>query len=127
MSHVSRAFRPLLATALTLGAASAQAQEAEQYRTFKLSDGREFTAIILATEAAGFQVRGNIVWDKGDIEGKRGFNAGNFSPFYQAPFNCWEHVLVFRKPGTNGIITHRFGNSARTRLIASTSSRNNCA
>lgn len=46
----------------------------------------------------GFQMLGNIVWDKGDIEGKRGFNAGNFSPFYQSPFNCWEHVLIFQKP-----------------------------
>ena len=50
----------------------------------------------------GFDLIGNIVWDKGDIEGKRGFNAGNFSPYYQAPFNCWEHVLVFRKPAGNG-------------------------
>ncbi len=48
----------------------------------------------------GFELLGNIPWDKGDIEGKRGFNAGNFSPFYQAPFNCWEHILVFKKPGT---------------------------
>ncbi|MCG2578084.1 site-specific DNA-methyltransferase [Dechloromonas sp. XY25] len=48
----------------------------------------------------GFQCLGNIVWDKGEIEGKRGFNAGNFSPFYQSPFNCWEHVLVFQKPGS---------------------------
>lgn len=47
----------------------------------------------------GFECIGNIVWDKGEIEGKRGFNAGNFAPFYQSPFNCWEHVLVFRKPG----------------------------
>lgn len=47
----------------------------------------------------GFEMVGAIVWDKGEIEGKRGFNAGNFSPFYQAPFNCWEHVLVVRKPG----------------------------
>lgn len=46
----------------------------------------------------GFECVGNIVWDKGEIEGKRGFNAGNFAPFYQSPFNCWEHVLVFRKP-----------------------------
>lgn len=52
-----------------------------------------------AFRRAGFEVVGNIVWDKGDIEGKRGFNAGNFSPYYQAPFNCWEHILVFRKPG----------------------------
>jgi DNA modification methylase len=50
----------------------------------------------------GFELLGNVVWDKGDIEGKRGFNAGNFSPYYQAPFNCWEHVLVFRKPERNG-------------------------
>jgi DNA modification methylase len=46
----------------------------------------------------GFDCVGNLVWDKGDIEGKRGFNAGNFSPFYQSPFNCWEHILVFQKP-----------------------------
>lgn len=48
----------------------------------------------------GFVLDGCIVWDKGDIEGKRGFNAGNYSPYYQAPFNCWEHILVFRKPGS---------------------------
>lgn len=47
----------------------------------------------------GFECRGNIAWDKGDIEGKRGFNGGNFSPYYQAPFNCWEHILVLAKPG----------------------------
>ncbi|WP_104524950.1 DNA-methyltransferase [Blastococcus atacamensis] len=46
----------------------------------------------------GFEYAGNMVWDKGDIQGKRGFNAGNFSPFYQSPFNCWEHVLLLRKP-----------------------------
>lgn len=51
----------------------------------------------------GFECVGNIVWDKGEIEGKRGFNAGNFAPFYQAPFNCWEHVLVFRKPGGESV------------------------
>jgi DNA modification methylase len=50
---------------------------------------------------AGFQLSGSITWDKGEIEGKRGFNAGNFSPYYQAPFNCWEHVLVFVKPPAN--------------------------
>lgn len=47
----------------------------------------------------GFEVAGNLVWDKGDVEGKRSYNAGNFSPFYQSPLNCWEHVLLFRKPG----------------------------
>lgn len=47
----------------------------------------------------GFNCIGNVIWDKGEIEGKRGFNGGNFSPFYQAPFNCWEHIFVFQKPG----------------------------
>ena len=46
----------------------------------------------------GFVLLGCIVWDKGSIEGKRGYNAGNYSPYYQSPFNCWEHVLVFKKP-----------------------------
>ena len=46
----------------------------------------------------GFVVLGNVTWDKGHIEGRRGFNGGNFSPYYQSPFNCWEHVLVFWKP-----------------------------
>ena len=46
---------------------------------------------------AGFILYGNVVWDKGEIEGKRAFNGGNFSPYYQSPFNCWEHILVFGK------------------------------
>ncbi len=49
----------------------------------------------------GFKLRGNVVWYKGEIEGKRNFNQGNRSPYYQFPFNCWEHVLVFYKPGGN--------------------------
>ena len=46
---------------------------------------------------AGFKFLGNIVWDKGHIEGKRGFNSGNNSPFYQKPFNCWEHIMIYGK------------------------------
>ncbi len=46
---------------------------------------------------AGFTLLGNTVWDKGEIEGKRNFNQGNHSPYYQAPFNCWEHIFVFCK------------------------------
>ena len=50
-----------------------------------------------AFRRAGLSLIGSITWDKGEIEGKRGFNAGNYSPYYQAPFNCWEHILVFQK------------------------------
>ena len=45
----------------------------------------------------GLDLVDNIVWDKGHIEGKRGFNNGNFGPFHQQPFNCWEHILIFSK------------------------------
>lgn len=47
----------------------------------------------------GFEIDGNTAWFKGEIEGKRNFNQGNRSPYYQLPFNCWEHILLFRKPG----------------------------
>lgn len=49
----------------------------------------------------GMNLIGNIVWDKGEIEGSRAFNSGNQSPFYQSPFNCWEHILVFQKSANN--------------------------
>ena len=51
---------------------------------------------------AGFKMIGSVTWFKGDVEGKRAFNAGNFSPHYQKPFNCWEHIFVFAKPPCPG-------------------------
>jgi DNA modification methylase len=45
----------------------------------------------------GFSHLGNVAWDKGEIEGHRNFNHGNYSPYYQSPLNCWEHILVFSK------------------------------
>ena len=48
----------------------------------------------------GFELHGNIVWFKGEIEGKRNYNQGNRAPYYQLPLNSWEHILVFRKPGS---------------------------
>lgn len=48
-------------------------------------------------QRVGFQVIGNVIWDKGEIEGKRAYNNGNNSPYYQAPHNCWEHIIVLSK------------------------------
>lgn len=48
-------------------------------------------------ERIGFQVCGNIIWDKGEIQGNRSFNQGNLTPYYQAPLNCWEHILILSK------------------------------
>ncbi|MDY5450211.1 MAG: site-specific DNA-methyltransferase [Clostridia bacterium] len=48
-------------------------------------------------ERIGFTIQGDIIWNKGEIQGNRSFNQGNTTPYYQAPLNCWEHVLVFSK------------------------------
>ena len=48
----------------------------------------------------GFEIEGNTVWFKGEVEGKDNFNQGNHSPYYQLPLNAWEHIFIFRKPGT---------------------------
>lgn len=48
-------------------------------------------------ERIGFKVYGNIIWDKGEIQGNRNFNQGNNTPYYQTPLNCWEHIFVFSK------------------------------
>lgn len=45
----------------------------------------------------GFRIDGNIIWNKGEIQGNRNFNQGNRTPYYQAPLNCWEHVLILSK------------------------------
>lgn len=45
----------------------------------------------------GFKHLGNCAWDKGEIQGNRNFNHGNISPYYQAPHNCWEHLMIFSK------------------------------
>lgn len=45
----------------------------------------------------GFKYIHCIAWDKGEIQGNRNFNQGNNYPFYQAPHNCWEHIMVFYK------------------------------
>lgn len=52
----------------------------------------------------GFELERNVIWYKGEIEGKRNFNQGNRSPYYQFPFNCWEHCLIFRKPSLSPLV-----------------------
>ena len=52
-------------------------------------------------ESIGFEYITNIPWDKGEIEGKRAYNSGNNTPYYQSPLNCWEHMMIFRKSSQN--------------------------
>lgn len=48
-------------------------------------------------ERIGFKICGNIIWNKGEIQGNRNFNQGNMTPYYQAPLNCWEHIIIVSK------------------------------
>ncbi len=52
-------------------------------------------------ERIGFTVQGNIIWNKGEIQGNRSFNQGNLTPYYQAPLNCWEHIIILSKGRPN--------------------------
>ncbi len=55
--------------------------------------------IIHLFKKAGFELKNNIIWYKGHIQGNRSFNQGNPFPYYQAPLNCYEHIFEFVKPG----------------------------
>ena len=48
-------------------------------------------------EEEGFEFVDDIIWDKGSVESKRHMNNGNNIPFYQYPFNSYEHILIFHK------------------------------
>ncbi len=52
-------------------------------------------------QRVGFEIIGNIIWNKGEIQGNRNFNQGNLTPYYQAPLNCWEHILILSKEQPN--------------------------
>ncbi len=55
--------------------------------------------LILLFKSAGFELLDNIIWDKGETQSNRHKNDGNFTPYYQRPANCYEHMFVFKKPG----------------------------
>ena len=48
---------------------------------------------------AGFELLDNIIWDKGETQTNRHMNDGNFTPYYQRPANCYEHMFIFKKKG----------------------------
>jgi DNA modification methylase len=56
--------------------------------------------IMLLFELAGFEVLDNIVWDKGEPQSNRHKNDGKYTPYYQRPANCYEHIFIFKKNGT---------------------------
>jgi len=54
---------------------------------------------ILAFEKAGYELVENYIWNKGEPQSKRSTNDGNFTPHYQKPVNCYEHMFIFKRRG----------------------------
>ena len=54
---------------------------------------------ILIFEKAGYELVENYIWDKGEPQSKRSTNDGNFTPHYQKPVNCYEHMFIFKRRG----------------------------
>lgn len=50
----------------------------------------------LIFEKAGFNLVGNIIWDKGEVQSKRN-STMNHNSGYVKCINCYEHVFVFKK------------------------------
>ena len=55
--------------------------------------------ILYLFKKVGFELLDNIIWDKGEPQSNRHKNDGKFTPHYQKPINCYEHMFIFKKPG----------------------------
>ncbi len=47
-------------------------------------------------EIVGFNLTGNIIWDKGEVQSKRNSTINLFSGYIK-PVNCYEHMFVLKK------------------------------
>lgn len=56
---------------------------------------------VLLFEKAGFELVDNYIWNKGEPQSKRSTNDGNFTPHYQKPVNCYEHMFLFKIKGND--------------------------
>lgn len=56
----------------------------------------------LIFDIAGYNVCGNIIWDKGEVQSKRNSTIDMFSGYVKC-INCYEHVFVFKKGKTKKI------------------------
>lgn len=64
--------------------------------------------IIYIFRYIGFELQQNIIWYKGQIQGHRNTNQGNFSPYYQSPLNCYEHIFCFKKANKENESSEKF-------------------
>ena len=55
-------------------------------------------------EIIGFNLAGNIIWDKGEVQSKRN-STPNHNSGYVKCINCYEHVFVFKKGSESKIVS----------------------
>jgi DNA modification methylase len=72
--------------------------------------------VILLFQKAGFILLDNIAWYKGEPQSNRQKNDGNFVPFYQRPTNCYEHMFIFKAPGTLKLAMDRSKNTLHSNV-----------
>lgn len=55
--------------------------------------------LIFLFQKAWFELLDNIIRDKWETQSNRHKNDGNYTPYYQKPANCYEHMFIFKKTG----------------------------
>lgn len=90
--HCFRVLKNHRALVLNVGDVTCQRGE-RKYTVRKVPIVAKFTVML---EELGFQYEDNIIWDKGEVESKRGIGSEPY-PFYLKPINCHESILIFFK------------------------------
>lgn len=58
----------------------------------------------LIFEKVGFNLAGNIIWDKGEVQSKRNSTMNRNSGYIKC-INCYEHIFVFKKGSEKNIVS----------------------
>lgn len=66
---------------------------------------------------AGFDILDNILWYKGEPQSNRHKNDGNYTPYYQRPANCYEHMFIFKKKGKLIVNTNKEENILTENIV----------
>lgn len=55
---------------------------------------------VMFMEISGFELKGNIIWDKGEVQSKRN-STSDLLPHYVKTINAYEHIFIFAKKDSN--------------------------
>jgi len=71
------------------------------YVTSNMSNKRQLLGFysMLIFEIIGFDIVGNDIWDKGEVQSKRNSSSNSF-PGFLKPINCYEHIIYVQKGKT---------------------------